>query len=404
MTPISATSTAPAASPLSSLNVQSSAFKDVLSEAVTVDETPPAVRLAETPSKLVPAVADVLIVPAGVWEPAPATPVDVPAVDMPVATGERTANLREALEASRSPAAATAPLPSVQNAAVAPPAPTQPAHDPETDDPEIDNLEKGDAECDVDDRGKGTTLSTPTPPQPPVVTQMPVGTATVVPSKTRDPFRAATTQASINTAPIDARPMGLKEAVNIASARNAGKDMLPEIPEALAALQPDTANNGTSIIDTRSGVAPAASAPVAQLVSGQPMAEIRQLILKQDGEWIGALARDIVSQASHNNHLQFTLKPENLGLLDVAIISDNGQIDVRLETSTAAAAQVISADQAQLIEDLRGFGLKLGQFEMTNRQNGNDQQRRPVPDHHSNDPASPTAQPKALSRAQGRFA
>ena len=94
MTPISATSTAPAASPLSSLNVQSSAFKDVLSEAVTVDETPPAVRLAETSSKLVPAVADVLIVPAGVWEPAPATPVDVPAVDMPVATGERTANLR----------------------------------------------------------------------------------------------------------------------------------------------------------------------------------------------------------------------------------------------------------------------------------------------------------------------
>ena len=404
MTPISATSTAPVASPLPSLNVQSSAFQNVLSEAVTADDTPPAVRPAETSSKPVPAVADIPIVPAGVWEAPQAMPADVLAVGTPVATGELTANLREAREALHSPAPATAPLPAVQNQPVAPRAQTQPGHNPKTDDPETDNLETGDAECDVGDKSEGTTLSAQTAPQPPVVPQMPVGIATAVPGKTKDPFRAEMTQANINTAPIDARQSGRKEAVNIALARNAGKHMLPDILEVLPTLQPDTANSGTTIMDTRLGLAPTASAPVVQLVSGQPMAEIRQLILRQDGEWIGALARDIVSQASHNNHLQFTLKPENLGLLDVAIISDNGQIDVRLETSTAAAAQVISADQARLIEDLRGFGLKLGQFEMTNRQNGNDQQRRPVPDHHSNDPASPTAQPKALSRAQGRFA
>jgi hypothetical protein len=135
-----------------------------------------------------------------------------------------------------------------------------------------------------------------------------------------------------------------------------------------------------------------------------PVADLRQLIVTQDREWITTLARDIVSNAARDNRLQFTLVPEHLGQLDVALTSDNGKIDVRLDASTAAAAQIISADQARLIEDLRQSGLKLGQFEMSNRQNGNGQQKAPTPAHQDAETISTPMQPKASPKALGRFA
>ena len=138
--------------------------------------------------------------------------------------------------------------------------------------------------------------------------------------------------------------------------------------------------------------------------TGTPIAELRQLVITADGEWIGALARDIVSHAAHDNQLAFTLVPEHLGQLDVAVTTDNGEVDIWLETSTQAAAQAISAEQARLIEDLRHAGLKLGQFDMSSRQNGNGQQQAPPPDSQHTDNDSTPAQAKAFSKAQGRFA
>jgi flagellar hook-length control protein FliK len=135
-----------------------------------------------------------------------------------------------------------------------------------------------------------------------------------------------------------------------------------------------------------------------------PIAELRQLIITADGEWIGALARDIVSHAARDNQMAFTLIPEHLGQLDVAVTTDNGKVDIRLETSTHAAAQAISAEQARLIEDLRHAGLKLGQFDMSNRQNGNGQQQAPRPDSQHTDNNSTPAQASASSKAHGRFA
>lgn len=156
---------------------------------------------------------------------------------------------------------------------------------------------------------------------------------------------------------------------------------------------------------TRFGINAAPTALFAAEPSvSTPVADLRQLVVTQDREWITTLARDIVSNAARDNRLQFTLVPEHLGQLDVALTSDNGKIDVRLDASTAAAAQIISADQARLIEDLRQSGLKLGQFEMSNRQNGNGQQKAPTPEHQNAETISTPMQPKASPKAQGRFA
>jgi flagellar hook-length control protein FliK len=158
----------------------------------------------------------------------------------------------------------------------------------------------------------------------------------------------------------------------------------------------------SSIRAAQASVAPTV-APTAP-PTDTPIAELRQLVITADGEWIGALARDIVGHAASDNQLAFTLIPEHLGQLDVAVTTDNGKVDIRLETSTHAAAQAISAEQARLIEDLRHAGLKLGQFDMSNRQNGNGQQQAPRPDSQHTANNSTPAQAKASSQAQGRFA
>ena len=179
-------------------------------------------------------------------------------------------------------------------------------------------------------------------------------------------------------------------------------------PEKLIALPPlklDMASPNTDSFQTRFSVNAAPSAPLTPDLSvSTPVVHLKQLVVAQDREWIAMLTQDIVSNAARDNHLKFTLIPEHLGQLDVALTTDNGKVDVRLEASTAAAAQIISADQYRLIEDLRQSGLKLGQFEMSNRQNGNGQQKAPTPERQNAETTSPIMQPKASAKARGRFA
>ena len=183
------------------------------------------------------------------------------------------------------------------------------------------------------------------------------------------------------------------------------KQNKPQLPSRLPAQNLGLVDDPLFSFEPQSGIR-AAVVSVAPTVppTGTPIAELRQLVITADGEWIGALARDIVSHAAHDNQLAFTLVPEHLGQLDVAVTTDNGQVDIRLETSTQAAAQAISAEQARLIEDLRHAGLKLGQFDMSSRQNENGQQQAPPPDSQHTDNDSTPAQAKAFSKAQGRFA
>ena len=183
------------------------------------------------------------------------------------------------------------------------------------------------------------------------------------------------------------------------------KQNKPQLPSRLPAHNLGLVDDPLFSFEPQSGIR-ATVVSVAPTVppTGTPIAELRQLVITADGEWIGALARDIVSHAAHDNQLAFTLVPEHLGQLDVAVTTDNGEVDIWLETSTQAAAQAISAEQARLIEDLRHAGLKLGQFDMSSRQNGNGQQQAPPPDSQHTDNDSTPAQAKAFSKAQGRFA
>ena len=178
----------------------------------------------------------------------------------------------------------------------------------------------------------------------------------------------------------------------------------PQMPGPVPAPNLGVVDDRIFSFETPSGThATQAYAPTAPSASA-PIAELRQLVIAADGEWVGALARDIVQHAARDNQLTFTLVPEHLGQLDVAMTTDNGKVDIRLETSSHAAAQAIAAEQARLIEDLRHAGLKLGQFDMSNRQNRNGQQQAPRPDSQHTDNDSTPARTKASSKAQGRFA
>lgn len=162
----------------------------------------------------------------------------------------------------------------------------------------------------------------------------------------------------------------------------------------------------SSLFEMGQIIAPASSPLRASLRSdATSLVEYTPLHLSQDGEWIGALSREIVGNAARDNQLQFRLMPELLGQLDVALTTVDGQVDIRLETSTAAAALIIASDQARLIEDLRNAGLKLGQFEMTNSQNSNRQpQRQPAHDGQTAENISNQPRTQASPKARGRFA
>lgn len=201
---------------------------------------------------------------------------------------------------------------------------------------------------------------------------------------------------------MDALPDARSDAVTTAL-RNA--ENKPQLPTPLPSLNLSMADARFFSFEVTSGIqaTPASVTPIVA-PTGTPIAELKQLIITADGEWVGALARDIVSHATRDNQLAFTLVPEHLGQLDIAVTTDNGKVDIRLETSTQAAAHAIATEQARLIEDLRHAGLKLGQFDMSNRQNGHGQQQGPQPDNQRTEYDSTPAQAKASSKAQGRFA
>jgi hypothetical protein len=183
------------------------------------------------------------------------------------------------------------------------------------------------------------------------------------------------------------------------------KENKPQVPAPLLPHNLGVVDDHLFRVEPQSGITTASTSVAATAPpTSTQLAELRLLVITADGEWVGALARDIVSHAARDNQMAFTLIPEHLGQLDVTVTTDNGTVDIRLETSTPAAAQAIATEHARLIEDLRHAGLKLGQFDMSNRQNGNGQQQAPQPDNQRTDNDSTPAQATASSKAQGRFA
>lgn len=151
-----------------------------------------------------------------------------------------------------------------------------------------------------------------------------------------------------------------------------------------------------------------ASAPVAAFQPVHSPAvttpDVRQLYVTPDKQWIDTLRREIVSSSARDNHLQFTLKPEHLGRLDIVLTTQDGKVDIQFDASTSAAAQILATEKQQLIADLRQAGVKVGQFEMTNGQDGARQQQRHRQDAQTPDP-HPTPNRNMLSKQKrGRFA
>ena len=150
----------------------------------------------------------------------------------------------------------------------------------------------------------------------------------------------------------------------------------------------------------------ATSAPVhsPSALNNNISVEPQQLLMTQAGDWIDVLAQEISSNKSSERFLTFTLTPKNLGQLDIAFTIDGGQVHLQLQTTTAAAADIISENKSQLTQSLSESGLKLGQFDMSNRQNSGNRQDSPSPQRQDEPTTITSTQPLASSDAQARFA
>ena len=246
-----------------------------------------------------------------------------------------------------------------------------------------------------------------TPLAPPVVQILAqVAVAMVMPNASAaSQMRKKTADVLTSKLGIELKPTQLLTRSNSIRPPAVPNEYTAKVFEMLPATILDLRNDPSLDFATGFGLIGAASAeatPAPSVII--PVAELRQLVISQDREWIGALSRDIVDNAARDSQLQFTLMPKNLGQLDVALTTDNERVNIRLETNTAAAAQMLSADQNRLIEDLRQSGLKLGHFEMSSRQNGNGPQKAPVPERQIANIKSTSIQPAASSKASGRFA
>lgn len=396
MNPVAASSAPAMLSTLLCTSAPGGAFQDVLDMAAPVDV--PAM----------PAIPALSAMPMDLQNIVPAVTVEgkstaaentTPSPDMSAEIPTTTADIASVTEAENLVALVGAPKP-----AVAVRAPKPVAAEGKVEDDEKLPSDKADTPLATTDQ-KPVIISPLPLPTPAVVPQaVPVSSAAPQPNTEADD---STSEAAPDGVRLDAQPARLQTRPSPLPVATGQKNIIPEKADPLLPAKFDPVIADASSSETRLGVTLATSAPAASTTmpaAAPNVVDVRQLILNQDREWIGALSRDIASHSARDNHLQFTLMPESLGQLDVTLTTGKGQVDVRLDASTAAAAQIIVADQARLIEDLRNAGLKLGQFEMTNRQNSNGQQRQPTPDHANIETTSITTQPAAHSKARGRFA
>lgn len=214
------------------------------------------------------------------------------------------------------------------------------------------------------------------------------------------PQSTANTVATLTSARIDQRQWLTKVTQKAAS----------DVPVASGSQTPPASVVADiPMLDTAPDVATTAvTAPVNAFQPIQSPAavspDLRQLYLTPDNQWIDTLRNEIVSSSARDNQLQFTLKPEHLGKLDIVLTTQDGKVDIRFDTSTLAAAQVLANEQGQLIEDLRQAGVKVGQFEMTNSQDGDRQQQRQQQDAQPSDPQTTPNRNTLSNEKRGRFA
>ena len=120
-------------------------------------------------------------------------------------------------------------------------------------------------------------------------------------------------------------------------------------------------------------VPPPPNTPQAAAISAPPAAPAdpirfvveRQLDLARDSRWLDDLARDIVSVGERSDRLSFRLMPAQLGRLDVDVSTSDSGLSVRIATTSDAAAQIVTAAQPRLIDELRGQGVRIAGTEVS---------------------------------------
>ena len=114
------------------------------------------------------------------------------------------------------------------------------------------------------------------------------------------------------------------------------------------AVQPKVAQAGAA--------GPASAAPVPADVG-----VTHQLDLAQSGAWLDQLTKDITRAADSNGQLRFSLAPERLGRLDVALASGSDGTAIRFVTQTREAHRLVSDAQPQLVAEARAQGLRVSE-------------------------------------------
>lgn len=191
-------------------------------------------------------------------------------------------------------------------------------------------------------------------------------------------------------------PLALPQPTRIARLPYSIRENAPETFGS-AAMEADATT--TTIASSFQLPMPATALPNKVEVLRQP--EPPTLDLFKDAQWLETLARDITASAARDGKLQFRLVPDFLGALDIGLAHENGSVDVHVETTTDAAAQIIAVEQPRLLEELRHSGLKLGSFDLNGGQQGGTQrQQQPAVPAAVQHPTKDQTPPKR----DGRFA
>ena len=136
-------------------------------------------------------------------------------------------------------------------------------------------------------------------------------------------------------------------------------------------------------------VPPPPNTPQAAAISAPPAAPAdpirfvveRQLDLARDSRWLDDLARDIVSVGERSDRLSFRLMPAQLGRLDVDVSTSDSGLSVRIATTSDAAAQIVTAAQPRLIDELRGQGVRIAGTEVSSGGTQSQGQGQQQPQH-----------------------
>ena len=125
----------------------------------------------------------------------------------------------------------------------------------------------------------------------------------------------------------------------------------PGVP--VVGLSPDHAASAQTAGD--------ATAVASSATSGTDGIVQQQLSIARDGQWLDSLARDIAQSAGSGRDLHFTLHPQHLGALTVAIAQSADGAAIRMTADTDTARSILVDAQPRLVAEARAQGLRISE-------------------------------------------